>query len=586
MTLALYALVAGLAFLHVFITFPGLSSAAGMDQAQIAREVARGHGYSTKLIRPHALRQLVDSGRAPATLTTLPDTFHPPLQPLFWAAIFKPLQQWWPFETGRTIFLLDRVIAALGVIWLLVTLMLAHDMARRLFDENVGTLTLCSLVASAAMWRLAVSGSPVLPLLCFTTLVLHTLTLISTRTLQHAAVGFGLGAILITGALAMVASHWMAWPILIGIIAGTAFFLRGLAAALGAVLCAVVLGWCYRSYGLTGDPLGAIKATLLSFVGSESDYGIIRDYDRSAQVVYLDAVVRKLSANSLDQLNNLHLYLGGVVPALLFRRAEVRAMRSIIACTWGTAAAAMCLMGLPEKDQDDNQIHMVLVPALSMYGMAAMAVLWARLQPGRAGIWTTKGYAIILLTLTAWPMAMTLPSNLRMGLFRKNEHMNWPPYAPPRIAKLTGYTTPAEVIVADAPWSIAWYADRTTLYLPKNLAQYEQLNTVIRNAGMTTAGFVFSPWSTKDATVSTQLGGPFRDWNEPIFRGPVMGVEVDLAKEWRSKFPFPVPYLLAGLPSNSGRVAPAMVFYSDGSKRRDVQAATAADAAARSLEVK
>jgi hypothetical protein len=239
----------------------------------------------------------------------------------------------------------------------------------------------------------------------------------------------------------------------------------------------------------------------------------------------------------------------------------------MLCCMWGFATLAMCLIGLPEKEVDDNLLHLTLLPGLTMYGLAGVAVIWARLQPGHAGLWTTKGYAILLIGLTAWPMAMTLPTSLRMGLFRKNEHMNWPPYAPPRLARLTHYTTENEMLVADAPWSVAWYADRTTLYLPKNLQQFELLNTLGRDAGLSTAGFVFSPWSTKDASLSTQLGGNFRDWNEPILRGPVMGIEVDLAKEWRTKFPYPVPYLLAGLPSSSGRVAPALVFYSDKPKR-------------------
>ena len=50
--LAFYALAIGLALIHVFITFRGLSTAAGMEQAQLAREIARGNGYQTKVIRP------------------------------------------------------------------------------------------------------------------------------------------------------------------------------------------------------------------------------------------------------------------------------------------------------------------------------------------------------------------------------------------------------------------------------------------------------------------------------------------------------------------------------------------------------
>ena len=45
LTLTVCVLIAALAFVYVFISFRGLDSANAMDQAQIARELARGHGF-------------------------------------------------------------------------------------------------------------------------------------------------------------------------------------------------------------------------------------------------------------------------------------------------------------------------------------------------------------------------------------------------------------------------------------------------------------------------------------------------------------------------------------------------------------
>jgi hypothetical protein len=41
--------VLGLAIIHLFVQFRGLANATAMDQAQIARQLAMGNGFSTSL---------------------------------------------------------------------------------------------------------------------------------------------------------------------------------------------------------------------------------------------------------------------------------------------------------------------------------------------------------------------------------------------------------------------------------------------------------------------------------------------------------------------------------------------------------
>ncbi len=51
---------------NLFTLFRGLNSPQAMDQAQIAREIARGNGFTTKFIRPVAYQAAVEKqeGRA------------------------------------------------------------------------------------------------------------------------------------------------------------------------------------------------------------------------------------------------------------------------------------------------------------------------------------------------------------------------------------------------------------------------------------------------------------------------------------------------------------------------------------------
>ena len=53
-SLSFYVLLIVVSLIQVFGIFRGLSSPTGMDQAQIARELARGNGFHTKFIRPYA----------------------------------------------------------------------------------------------------------------------------------------------------------------------------------------------------------------------------------------------------------------------------------------------------------------------------------------------------------------------------------------------------------------------------------------------------------------------------------------------------------------------------------------------------
>ena len=69
-----FVFLASLAIVSLFFTFKGLSAPRGMEQAQIGREIARGNGYTTKVIRPVALAQMKAANGEYPNLETLQDT--------------------------------------------------------------------------------------------------------------------------------------------------------------------------------------------------------------------------------------------------------------------------------------------------------------------------------------------------------------------------------------------------------------------------------------------------------------------------------------------------------------------------------
>ncbi|MCU0781848.1 MAG: hypothetical protein MUF04_12205, partial [Akkermansiaceae bacterium] len=81
--LVLIALTLG----NLFPLFRGLEGPHAMDQAQIAREISRGNGFTTKFIRPAAYAQVREAKGVVVPFTKFEDTYHAPLNPLINAAV-------------------------------------------------------------------------------------------------------------------------------------------------------------------------------------------------------------------------------------------------------------------------------------------------------------------------------------------------------------------------------------------------------------------------------------------------------------------------------------------------------------------
>src|SRR5690242_19287283 len=57
------AVIGGIALFYLLHESRGLATSQAMDQAQMAREIARGHFWQTKYARPRAIGQLLVHGK-------------------------------------------------------------------------------------------------------------------------------------------------------------------------------------------------------------------------------------------------------------------------------------------------------------------------------------------------------------------------------------------------------------------------------------------------------------------------------------------------------------------------------------------
>jgi hypothetical protein len=102
----------GLALFYLMHEFRGLATSQAMDQAQIGREIASGHGWRTNFIRPRAVGQLQGHGKDVTKRIWL-DTYNAPLPPLVDAIALLPVKSHWKMTPRDSVYV-DLLVLRLG----------------------------------------------------------------------------------------------------------------------------------------------------------------------------------------------------------------------------------------------------------------------------------------------------------------------------------------------------------------------------------------------------------------------------------------------------------------------------------------
>src|ERR1700730_10853358 len=268
--LALVAIIA-LAVIY-FYGFRGLATSQAMDQAQIGREIASGHGWRTNFARPRAVGQLQAHGKEIARKIWF-DTYNAPLPPLVDAIALRPVKAHWTMTPSELVYTGDKAIVIMSMLLFIGSVVVLFFIARRLFDQRLALLA-CSLVLLCdAVWQYSLSGLPqMLLLFLFNSTVYALVRAVEARYgggrvgLWLVFVGAGFGLLALTHALTI-------W-IFLGALIFCVFFFRprGWAAAIIlAVFLIFYLPWLFRNYLICGNPAGvAIYSVLDGFGHSEA----------------------------------------------------------------------------------------------------------------------------------------------------------------------------------------------------------------------------------------------------------------------------------------------------------------------------
>jgi len=508
-----------IATVYIIFKFRGLEHGTAMDQAQIAREIARGNGFTTQTIRPLAIAQL-ESKNKPVSAVAFPDTYNAPLFPYILAPALSFVKEGWnPEKQGQEIIYAgDRIIAIIGILFFLLAVTIGYFTARRLFDHKLAVLGVGLVLVSDIFWKYSTSGLPQsLLLLIFSGIVYLFVRAISAQS-EGRPYGILLGLIGLLFGLLLLTHGLTIWILL-----GAVFFIsfafkpRGVAgAAVLAIAMLVYSPWIARNVKVTGSPFGIAYYSQFDEV-RQSEAAWMRQNDASLKGIGITWFRGKVTQEIISQSGKLFALLGYSIAAPIFflallhrfKRKETADLRWAILSMWLFAFIGMAFAGQSTDFISPNQLHLLFAPTFVFYCIAYLLILCGRMEVN----FPYSRVAFITVVFLATSVQLILALLPRGNASR----LAWPPYAPPIIAVLNRWMQPNEIIASDMPYAVAWYADRKSLWLPKSVEDFNTLNDY-NQLQMPIAGVYLTPVTSHLGLFPNIASGEYKSWAGLILR--------------------------------------------------------------------
>jgi hypothetical protein len=545
-------LLAGMTMYYLGLDFRGLSTAKGMEQAVIAREIAKGNGFYTTIQKPLAWTQIQKREKdlkGPSTqldLLATPDTYHSPLNPLINSLPIGMARSSWSMGKKQSVYTPDILIAGTSMVLLLAAIGITYLLISRIFDARLGGVTALLMLLCELLWKFSQSGLPqmlMLFLFSFGTYFLY-------KAVENEAQGRGtvLWISLTGGFFGLLAlAHWLTLWIFIGLLMFVAIYFSR-----RVMLMVILLGivglitgvWGYLNFQRTGNPLGAgLYAFYSGLGGGISEEALFRDLEQSVGGMNFQGFLRKIVGNSLSQISDLYGYLGGIVAAPLFflsllhpfRRKEIADFRWAILTMWIFAVIGMTLYGIkPLRDTQthENNLHILFIPLMTGYGLAFLSVLWNRLSIPLQIPAMRNGHFIAAAIISSAPFLLNLiPRVVDLSKQAKEFRVQYPIYIPGNIKEYADLLPENEIIVSDIPWAVAWYGNRSSFWLPKDQGQLNRLMVLGKEKGTPLSAVLLSTnliWSK--LSECSQRGSEYFDWRQYIMFYPAIGLAKNSAE--------------------------------------------------------
>ncbi len=483
----LKGLVLALGFLTVaglynWREYRGFATQTAMDQAQLARHLAQGEGFTTSVIRPFSLGVLREharrEGRNPNEVLRgpHPDLVNAPVYPLILAGLMKalPFQFLIPAEGEYARYQPEMWIALFNQLLLVAAVLLTFFLARRLFDHQVAWLSAVIMAGTELLWRFSVSGLPTLFLLVITLGILWILAVMEQRQREntpgepwHLSMATLVGLLAGLGGLTLYSYGWIIVPVVV-------FFLiyfdqRRIAVAGVALLAfaAVLAPWIVRNLMVCGLPFGVASFSLIQETPYFPAERLLRSIDPDFRIVMVEDFFRKLLLNLSSMTLNDLPKLGGnwlcaffLVSLLVpYRSPALNRFRVLGVLTLPVFALAQALgrshLSAESPEINAENLLVLTVPLVFIFGAGLFNQLLDGIElpfpPVRT--WVASAFGLIMCA----PLLFTF-------LPPRTFPVVYPPYHPPLIQQAASWIEDQELMMSDMPWAVAWYGQRKCLW--------------------------------------------------------------------------------------------------------------------------
>ena len=487
--------------------YKNLSVPQAMDQAQLARHLADGQGYTTGVVRPLSIflvrrwneaklnGQPVGANPDFARLQRgHPDLANAPVYPLFLAGWMEVLPFSHQMERRKSFWSegghfardkADVVITTINQLLLGLVIWQSFLLARKLFDPEVAWMTAILMFGCELMWDFSNSGLPTLLVLVIFLELARRLAWFEEAARAAAPVHRQLvvmavlaGGLAGFGCLTQYAFGWVILPVMV-FLAGTGGVRRRVyAVAAGGAFLAVLAPWLLRNYLVCGLPFGTAGFALLEgtdlFPGLLLERSLHPDLNLALQV---RPYLHKFWPNCGDILQHDWPLLGGSWVTMLFfagllmnfRGQPVRRMRYFMLLCLGTFTVAEALGRTDWTSQspvvNGENLLVLLVPLVFMYGTVFFFTFLEQLEI------PLPEYQLVVRYCLAgvFVLVMCLPAVGKRFADETNP-LAFPPYYPPEIQQAADWMKPGELMMSDVPWAVAWDGDRQCVWLTQNAA--------------------------------------------------------------------------------------------------------------------
>lgn len=472
--------------LYTATQFRGLKTEEAMDYAQLGRNLSLNNGMVTKCVRPMSMWKMSGPNEDQnPQIGNHPDLYHPPAYPVVLSAGFRLFTAMGldPFEIApgsrvATMPAEQWVILPVNHIFTLLTGWIVFSLGKRLFSREIGFLGMTIFYLSNIAWKDSISGLNISMATFFVVAAFHAMitSMLNRRDKESTArwaVPFILSVIF--AAIAFLTRY-----ITVAAVPGIALFawlmsgrFRGgtrFAFLFLVLYMAMISPWLYRNVKLSGNPLGLAAHTSLAetdkYPGKQLDRQLHPSFSFSQANSELKS---KWGMNLSGQYEAVLPSLGGGILMALFIttffyqfvRPQVNHLR------WALGLSMLLTLFIAGFFSGSSMmmIH-AFWPFVILYGLAFFYILIDRLDLG-ARLYTV-GLKCLIVVLSLIPFGLTL--------MPPHANSPYPPYWPPIISQVSGMLTPREIICTDMPWATAWYGDRVSILLPKDLDDFYEIN--------------------------------------------------------------------------------------------------------------